>query len=102
MAGDEFNFDFLRSKKIALHHIEDDQRYPDFNDDTTEYEIDFSLQSFSIEMPIKLAKKLEKHLNETYLIGKKCRLLPKKLKCIGEIESSELFKTLFHFQLNEY
>ena len=36
---------------------------------------------------------------ENYLLGKKCKLLPKKLKCAGEIDATELFQTILHFQL---
>jgi hypothetical protein len=39
-----------------------------------------------VVFPVKLAKKVEKYLNEVYLPGKKCKLLPKKLKCSSAID----------------
>jgi hypothetical protein len=86
---------------VTLHHVSDDEKYSDFTDNN-EYAVAFSLQAMAVSLPSKLAKKLERHLSETYLLGKKCKLLPKKLKCTGEAEMQEIFRTVLHFQLNGY
>lgn len=81
-----------------MHHVSNTS-YADFTDDNL-YEMAFSLQALPIVFPLKLVKKIEKYLNEAYLPGKKCKLLPKKLKCSGSIDMQDVFRALFHFHLN--
>ena len=56
MGGEDFDFSFLKSKKLLLHHVSKSDKYADFTDDT-EYDVSFSLESMTVGVPIKLAKK---------------------------------------------
>jgi hypothetical protein len=56
MNGEDFQFSFLKSKKLLLNHVSKSEKYTDFTDDT-EYDVDFSLESMTVGVPIKLAKK---------------------------------------------
>ncbi len=57
MNGEDFDFSFLKSKKLLLHHVSKSDKYADFTDDT-EYDVDFSLEGMAVGVPIKLVKKI--------------------------------------------